>query len=671
VVLILTLLFLAGNKIIALWTDRRNKGSRLTLRLVSIFSLLAVVPSVMMSIFSAIFFHNGIEAWFNERNRIVLEESLNVAQSYLSEHKRNTLDDCLAIAKTLEYHLERMPDDYDYAPFEKDVNFLLDDLCGLKGVNGAIVTNSTFDIIFHSKYSVNLHFLNISHEEMQRIESFGENGIILNDDTENSTNIVAITRFRHRNDGMYLIVEKKIDSNVLSQAKNTRTAYDEYHHLLRERNSLEITFIFMFLIVGVLLLIASISVAIIYSWRIIKPVSNLIDVSEEIISGNLKARAREEGSYEEIKILSRTFNQMIDQVRNQREDMISINKKLDERMKFSSSVLAGVSSGVIGVDNNAIYVWNNASEKLLGQKITYGEHIRNIMPEIDELLSSIDVGNPFIEREIQYKRGDEALLFLLRIENIEHGSDNRFVITFDDLTSMMMAQRKAAWSEAARRVAHEIKNPLTPIQLSAERLKRKYLSQISKDVNTFSNLIDIIIRQVGDIKRLIDEFNFFARLPEPRFKKCNLCDICEQAVFLMQNMSSEIEVQFTHNENNYPVKVDERLIHQSIINLIQNAINALSSTPKEHKKILVSINAVKDRALILVEDNGPGFPREQIGSLAIPYFSLMPKGTGLGLAIVKKIVQDHQGELSFGDSSFGGAQVTLSLPLLVELENEQ
>jgi two-component system nitrogen regulation sensor histidine kinase NtrY len=625
----------------------------------------------MMSIFSAIFFHNGIEAWFNERNRTVLQESLNVAESYLAEHKRNALGDCIAIAKTLEYHLERVPDDYGYIPIEKDINFLLDDLCGLKGVNGAILTDSTFSIVFHSKYSINLHFLNVSYAEMQRIESFGENGIILNDDVENPTNIVVLVRFRHQNDSLYLIIEKSIDSNILSHAKNTKTAYNEYHQLLRERSSLEIAFIFMFLIVGVLLLMASISVAIIYSWGIIKPVSNLIDVSEDIINGNLMARAKEEGSYEEIKILSRTFNQMIEQVHSQREDMIGINKKLDERMKFSSSVLAGVSSGVVGVDNNAIYVWNNASEKLLGKKIAYGEHIRNIMPEIYELLSSIGAGSPFVEREIQYKRGAETLLFLVRIENIEHGSDYRFVITFDDLTSMVMAQRKAAWSEAARRVAHEIKNPLTPIQLSAERLRRKYLAQISKDVDTFSNLIDIIIRQVGDIKRLIDEFNFFARLPEPRFKKCNLCEICEQAVFLMQNISSEVEIRFTHDENNYPVKADERLIHQSIINLLQNALNALSSMSKDDKKILISINAHKDRVLIFVEDNGPGLPQEQIGSLAIPYFSLMPKGTGLGLAIVKKIVQDHQGELSFGDSPLGGAQVTISLPLLVERENEQ
>ncbi|MDR2766380.1 MAG: GHKL domain-containing protein [Holosporaceae bacterium] len=670
VVLILVLLFLSSNKIASLWNSRRNKGSRLTLRLVSIFSLLAVVPSVMMSIFSAIFFHNGVEAWFNERNQTVLQESLSVAESYLAEHRRNALADCMAISKTLEYHLDKIPDE-GFLRLGKDINFLLDDLCGLKGVDSAVLLDASYNVISHSKYSVNLHFLNVTQEEIQKLEFCDRKGTIIGNGSENQNSIIAASCFKHFDDYMYLIIEKNVDSTVVSHARNTRVAYDEYYQLLRERSSLEIAFILMFLIVGVLLLIASISIAVIYSWEIIKPVSNLIDVSEDIIAGNLKARAREDGAYEEIRVLSKTFNQMIDQVHHQRKDLISINQKLDERMKFTSSVLAGVSSGVIGVDNDAIYIWNNASGKLLGQKITYGEHIENIMPGIDELLSAVNQHNPYVEKEIQYKKGQDVLLFLVRIENITRGNDNRFVITFDDLTNMVKEQRKAAWTEAARRVAHEIKNPLTPIQLSAERIKRKYLSQISEDVETFSELVEVIIRQVGDIKRLIDEFNFFARLPEPSFKKCDLGEICEQAVFLMQNAGSDVEIQLLRGDGNYQLRADERLIHQSIINLIQNAINALSSVVKDNKKVRLSIQINGNMVSVLVEDNGPGLPSEKIESLAVPYFTLMPKGTGLGLAIVKKIIQDHTGELSFGDSELGGAKVVMSFPLLVDDKDER
>jgi two-component system nitrogen regulation sensor histidine kinase NtrY len=228
----------------------------------------------------------------------------------------------------------------------------------------------------------------------------------------------------------------------------------------------------------------------------------------------------------------------------------------------------------------------------------------------------------------------------------------------------MLAQRKAAWSEVARRVAHEIKNPLTPIQLSAERLRRKYISQIKTDAGIFSDLVDVIVRQVGDIKRLIDDFTFFARLPEPKLKECKVVDICRQAVFLMQNASNDVEIAYVPEIESGIAKVDDRLLHQSIVNLIQNAINALGTTANSNKQVKVSCSETADRINIIVEDNGPGLLKEKIEMLATPYFTLMPKGTGLGLAIVKKIIQDHKGELSFGDSALGGAKITISLPIL-------
>jgi two-component system nitrogen regulation sensor histidine kinase NtrY len=633
-----------------------------------------VVPSVMMCVFSAIFFHNGIESWFNKRNQTVLQESLNVAESYLREHKHNALTDCIAISKTLEYHIEKIYDSMedDWMKFSKNIGFLLDDLCGLKGVDSAILLDADLNVVAHSKYSVSLHFLSISFKKIKEIEISPKNGIIL-DVYEDQKSIVAASCFKNSDEYMYLIIEKSIDSNILSQAKNTRIAYDEYFRSLKDRNSLEIAFIFMFLIVGILLLIASILVAIVYSWRIVKPVSNLIDVSEEIINGNLKARAKEDGSYEEIKLLSKTFNQMIKQIDNQREDLVRINRKLDERIKFTASVLAGVSSGVIGIDNYTIYIWNTAAEKLLGGKIIFGEHIGSIFPEIVELLKLMGEQVTSLQREIQFKKQNQILLFSVKIENLTpQKNDSRFVVTFSDLTDMIMVQRKAAWSEVARRVAHEIKNPLTPIQLSAERIKRKYLPQITEDTQIFSELINVIVRQVGDIKRLIDEFNFFARLPNPNLKECNPYDICNQAVLLMQNASDDVDVTFHHDNKNdiSNIRADEQLLHQSVVNLIQNAINALSTVSNKDKKVVVSLEQTDICTKITVEDNGPGFPKEKIEALTMPYFTLMPKGTGLGLAIVKKIVQDHGGELFLEESSLGGAKVIISISFSMEVQNE-
>ena len=617
-----------------------------------------------MTFFSAFFFHNGIDSWFNDRNRTVLQESLQVAESYIDEHKRQLLNDCTAVSKTLTYHIDKLTNlrEQDFEKFSENVNFVLDDLCALKNLNSAILLDSSFNVIAHSKYSVALHFLNLQNEDISSIKE--RSSVILRSSFDDEKNIRAISCFRtDNNEYLYLIIEKSIDSEILLQAKNARQAYDEYFQLLEERSSLEIAFIFMFFIVGIMLLVGSIVVAILYSWRIVKPISNLIDASETIINGDLKARVPEETQYEEITTLMRTFNQMISQVQKQREDLVEINKQLDERIKFSSSVLAGVSSGVIGIDNNAVYVWNNAAEKLLGRQISFGEHIYNIIPEIEALLYAPS-SNGIAQKEMKYNKDNNELLLSVKVAHIETSSDyyNRFVITFDDLTNMVMAQKKAAWSEIARRVAHEIKNPLTPIQLSAERIRRKYISQINSDSETFTELIDVIIRQVGDIKRLIDNFTHFAKLPDPILKPCNLYEICKQAVFFIQNASEDVKISLIESNIDLSVNVDERLIHQSIVNLIKNAVNALGTVTKDDKRVQIIIKNESNKFMVIVEDNGPGLPKEKIESLATPYFTLMPKGTGLGLAIVKKIVQDHGGELLFGDGDLGGAKITISIP---------
>lgn len=655
---------LGSQKILDLWSNRHKKGSRLTVRLILLFSFSSIIPSILMTFFSAFFFHNGIDSWFNDRNRTVLQESLQVAESYIDEHKRHLLNDCTAVSKTLTYHIDKLTNlrEQDFEKFSENVNFVLDDLCALKNLNSAILLDSSFNVIAHSKYSIALHFLNLRNEDISTVKE--RSSVILHSNYDDEQNIRAISCFRtDNNEYLYLIIEKSIDSKILLQAKNARQAYDEYFQLLEERSSLEIAFIFMFFIVGIMLLVGSIVVAILYSWRIVKPISNLIDASETIIDGNLKARVPEGSKYEEITTLMRTFNQMISQVQKQREDLVEINKQLDERIKFSNSVLAGVSSGVIGIDNNAVYVWNNAAEKLLGRPILFGEHIYNIIPEIENMLYAPN-SNGVIQKEMKYNKNSNELLLSVKVAHIETSSDyyNRFVITFDDLTNMVMAQKKAAWSEIARRVAHEIKNPLTPIQLSAERIRRKYISQINSDSGTFTELIDVIIRQVGDIKRLIDNFTHFAKLPDPILKPCNLYEICKQAVFFIQNASEDVKISLIESNTDLSVDVDERLIHQSIVNLIKNSVNVLGTVTKADKKVQVSIKNNSDKFMVIVEDNGPGLPKEKIESLATPYFTLMPKGTGLGLAIVKKIVQDHGGELLFGDSNLGGAKITISIP---------
>ncbi len=662
VALILIFLLICGRKLLKLWNCRNNKGSHITFRLISIFALISIIPSALMCIFSALFFHNGVESWFTKRNQVVLEESVKIAEAYVNEYKKNTLNECVAIARAVEYQVDQLFKTYPepYNEFFR-LNEVLNEFCSLKNIDAAILLDEQLNIVAHSKYSVSLHFFNLTYKDIQSLENFMLNSKIL--DISNGNKIIAASYFHSVSGNMYLLIEKTTESKIFDYALNANKAYKDYRQLLNDRNFLEILFILIFCAVGVLLLFGSITVAVIYSWKLVQPISNLINVSENIIDGDLSARASEDSSYAELQLLSRTFNQMLSQVSSQQVKLMKMNEELDERMQFTNNVLAGISSGVIGLDNNSAYIWNEAAEKLLGRSIVFGEHIGNLIPQLSELPMQLD--DNIQRHEIYYTHDKNVRLFSLRIAPVMSEHKHRFVITFDDLTDMIEAERQAAWAEVARRVAHEIKNPLTPIQLAAERLKRKYISKINDDVDIFSSLIDVIVRQVGNIKRLSEEFNFFARLPEAQFKECDFFEIVEQAIVLMQNTAEAIQIVLINHteEKSCFIKADERLLHQAILNILQNAINALALVTIENKMIFVHINKTEQAVLLTIEDNGPGLPQEKIDLLTTPYFSLTPKGTGLGLSIVKKIVSEHKGELSFANGDIGGARVTLTIPI--------
>ncbi len=679
---IIIFLFLAWNKITFIWSNRHKRSSRFTLKLISVFSFISILPSILMCIFTSIFFHNGLESWFNKRNQIVLHDSLNVANSYLEETQKSTLLDCVSISRVIESHLNKLNISESLEEkdrLEKNLGFMLDDLCRLKDMEGAILMTEE-SIIAHSKYSVSLHFLNLKYEDLKQLQEVADlprNGKLLKITGIDKKNLVSAACFRlinNSNEYIYLIAEKKISPKIIEHADNAQKAFDDYYKLLNNRSSLERAFVIMFFVIGLLILVISILLSLMYSWKFIKCISNLIDVSETVMDGDFSARVNEPHSDKgEISNLTRTFNQMISKVHRQQNELIAINDELDEKVKFITNVLSGISSGVIGLDNSCVYIWNNKAEELLGKKFIFGENILNIFPELQEMIEEISEQNSFISREIQYRRDNKTFLFSIKIVNIVAEDYNRYVITFDDLTNMMVAQHKAAWSEVARRVAHEIKNPLTPIQLSAQRLQRKYISQISKDKETFSKLIEIIVKQVGDIKRLIDEFSFFARLPEPKLKKTNLEEVCQQAILLMNETANEIKIHFSKEKDQeiYLVNGDERLLHQCIVNIIKNALNALSTINRKDKGVWIQLRITENTVRLDVEDNGPGLPQDRMDSLATPYFTLLPKGTGLGLAIVKKIIQDHKGSLVFGQSSHdSGAKITIILPLLKESDKE-
>lgn len=677
-------LLLAWNKITFIWRNRHKTSSRFILKLIAIFSFISILPSILMCIFTSIFFHNGLESWFNKRNQAVLKDSLNVANSYLEETQRAALSDCISISRVIESQMSAINFVQGSEKSERDLSFWLDDLCNLKDMHSAILITEE-SIIAHSKYSVGLHFLNLKYEDLKKLQNLADlqkNGKILNIEGTDRKTIISASCFRSMQEPggyMFLITEKKINPQIIDHVDNARKAFEDYYQLMMNRSSLERAFIVMFFVIGLLILLISILLSLMYSWKFIRCISNLIDVSETVMEGDFSARANETRSDNgEISTLTKTFNKMISQVHKQQNDLMAINNELDEKVRFITHVLSGISSGVIGLDNSCIYIWNNKAEELLGKHFIFGENIFNILPELQDLMKKINKKNSFVSKEINYRRRNKILIFSVKIVNIVSEDYNRYVLTFDDLTNMVAAQHKAAWSEVARRVAHEIKNPLTPIQLSAERLKRKYLSQISKDNETFTKLTEIIVKQVGDIKRLIDEFSFFARLPEPKLRKTDLEEVCQQAIFLMGEADKSIKIHFQKDKTvvNHFVNGDDRLLHQCVVNIIKNAMNALSTIDRDNKGIWINLSQEDNSLKLNIEDNGPGLPQDRIDSLTAPYFSLLPKGTGLGLAIVKKIIQDHKGSLVFGQSHYdAGAKITVILPIFVEkqarIENEK
>ncbi|MGY8958221.1 MAG: sensor histidine kinase, partial [Alphaproteobacteria bacterium] len=418
-----------------------------------------------------------------------------------------------------------------------------------------------------------------------------------------------------------------------------------------------------------------------------RPIGLLISTTEKIRAGDLSARVPEaEFDGNELGSLSRAFNRMTSDLDANRRELIEANLQVDARRVFSETVLSGVSSGVIGLDRTgALNLPNRAASILLGVELdsVAGAPLEDVIPEFSGLIDAARhaTGQRPIERQIQIKRpdGERTLLVRVGVSRIDNDISG-FVVTFDDISDLLSAQRKAAWADVARRIAHEIKNPLTPIQLSAERLKRKYLKDITNDPETFENCTDTIIRQVGDIGRMVDEFSNFARMPAPSMKIENISDLCRQSLFLQRNAHRDIDFVSVIPADSVSVNCDGRQISQAMTNLLQNACDAIDgnakSTPgpdagsdiagnddRVHKgRIVLTLELRENAVAIVVEDNGKGLPRENREKLTEPYITSRAKGTGLGLAIVKKIMEDHDGRLALEDGANGGARVSLILP---------
>ena len=663
-VLLLALGGVVARRVTHLWAERRQglAGSRLHVRLVALFSLLAMVPTILVAVFSSVFLYVGLESWFSDRVRTAINESLAVAQAYLHEHQQAIRADVLAMANDLNRGMAQ------FLPDPRLFNDIVLYQAATRGLTEAVVFDGSGRIVARAGLTFFLDIDPIPEEIVEQARR-GEVVTLTNDQDDRVRALIRLDGFVDT----FLFVGRLVEPRVLMHMERVQGVAREYAEIAQIRSKVQITSTAIFIIVALLILFAAVWLGLLIANQIVTPISQLIGAAEQVRAGDLSARVLEGASGDEIAVLSRAFNRMTDQLETQRDHLVDANRQLDQRRRFTEAVLSGVSAGVMGLDKEGrIHLPNRSAADLLGiddLSQLSGRMAVEILPDLAEPLASAlrrPPGRP-TETQLQFRRPGQERTLLVRIsaEAIIHGEAGGFVVTFDDVTELQSAQRKAAWADVAQRIAHEIKNPLTPIQLSAERLKRKYLKEISSDPQTFLMCTDTIVRQVDEIGRMVDEFSAFARMPQAVMRPLDLCGLIQQTVFLLSSAHPDTHIEPLLPQAPLMVVCDGRQIQRALTNLLKNAAEAIEGRGNKSSskgKITIRMILGTGGVTIAVEDNGRGLPESGRDRLTEPYVTTRTKGTGLGLAIVAKIMEDHGGRLTLCDHEGGGAIVTLLIP---------
>lgn len=656
------LLFLGiivARQLVKVWVQRRSgqAGAKLHVRLVIIFSTLAAVPAITVALFSAYFFNAGVQSWFNDRVKTALTESSVIAKAYLEEHKKVISANVHAMAVDISQQMASL------MTVPEIFNQFLDLQIDIRNLDEALVFNTTSQILARSRFTFVLEFERLSNMDLQNADH-----TVVIKTNESGDRVRALIKIPHVD--AYLLVGRVVDPTVLKRINLVEKAVGEYSVLQNRLSDLELKFTLIFILLALLLLFVAVWLGLLFATRLVKPIRSLITVAEKVRTGDLSARVAEPGGNDEFTLLANEFNRMTDQLQGQQKKLIQANRQLDARRKFIEDVLAGVTAGVLGLSKErVVQITNRSAAELLEVEINeiIGKKIEHILPSLEPLFMQVDEGKQsFLQSQLTVDVKGLVRVLLIRIV-VEQDSSG-YILTFDDVTELVGAQRKAAWADVARKIAHEIKNPLTPIQLSAERLRQKYANLTSSD-DKFDAYISTIIKQVEHIGRMVSEFSDFARMPHPQMRLENVVDLCKQSILLQQAARQDIDFNFIKNHENVMFKCDASQMMQVLTNLLQNSIDSVDGerirVPDAPSPIISVILEETPNVLhLIVEDNGSGFPHaEQRERLTEPYVTLRTKGTGLGLAIVKKIVEDHKGSISLEDKEGGGARVRLTFTL--------
>lgn len=654
-VLVFIVLVVVGSRLMQLWSALRigSATSRLQTRIMVLFGGVAIVPTLIVSIFSAIFFSYGIQSWFDKRVSTALEESTAVASAYLEEHQENLRSDAIALANQLDPILHVMVSNPNL------LRAWLDEQSAERSlIEGMVFYRNT--VIARTSLSFTLDFEQFSVGALQQAKE-GKVAIFLTAD-EKVRAMVKLPRLPDT----YLVVGRLLDAKVLQHMTNAEGSVAEYRRLKDNVQRLQWQFFAVFVLVAMLLLLAALWYGSIFASSMVGPITRLVHAAERVRAGDYGIQVEEGARDDELAALTRAFNRMTTELHKQRSDLVEANRQIDARRRFSETVLAGVSAGVIVVDLvGHIILHNRSAQKLLQWKkgeVMLDRPITDVFPDIETLLARVkQVPDRSAQEEMQLVVGKQPVTFLVRI-TAERDRDeiSRFIVTFDDMTELVHAQRNAAWSDVARRVAHEIKNPLTPIHLAAERLRKKYAPQVEEEEReNYTRYVDTIAKHVGDIGRMVEEFVSFARMPTPSFKKEAMHALIRKVVFSEKTAHADIHYDMQLAEEEVHLNCDEQQFRRAIANLLKNAAEAFEGNDIENPTITVRSHHEEDQWVLELLDNGIGFPEDKIHRLTEPYITTREKGTGLGLAIVKKIVEDHHGKMLLQNRETGGAHITL------------
>ena len=634
---------------VSLVVQARRRGraaARLHVRIVALFAVIAAVPAILVAIVASVTLDRGLDRLFSTRTRTIIENSLTVADAYLQEHAQMIRGDIIAMS----FDVTRAKPLFD-AERERFKQFLTAQ-ARVRGLSAAMIIGPAATIIERAEINADQP---TPLPDSAGLATVNENepqiGMLL------STNSVAAVVKLRGYDDSFLSIIRPLNPRVVAHLRETQATVSDFANLQSRRSGVQLAFALMYTVIALAVLLSAAWLGLNFANKLVAPIRRLIGAANIVSTGNLYIQVPVVRSEGDLAQLGETFNRMTTELRTQRDDIVRARDVIDQRRRFTEAVLAGASAGVIGVDGDGrISILNRSAEKLVDrlEADVIGHPLSEIMPELKDIFSNAQLGiQRLVQGQVTINRQNRERNLSVRVTTEQsRDSERGYVITLDDITELVTAQRTSAWADIARRIAHEIKNPLTPIQLSAERLRRKYGKTITDDPAVFYQCTDTIVRQVDDIKRMVDEFSKFARMPKAEIAAEDVAETVRQVVFLQRVGNDDIDIELVLAEDPMLARFDRRLISQGLTNIIKNATEAIAAVPQAERGRIVVVTAREGEYVVIdVIDNGIGLPKENRNRLLEPYVTTREKGTGLGLAIVGRILEEHGGGIELRDAS--------------------